>query len=60
MMRVANDLARGLHLMVVDDRRMPLGEKGLALSRAQIAGVEAMMRKNSIAPGSAHALRLFS
>jgi FtsZ-interacting cell division protein ZipA len=60
MMRVANDLARGLQLSVVDDHRVPLGDKGLALSRAQIAGVEAMMLKNAIAPGSAHALRLFS
>jgi hypothetical protein len=60
MIHVANDLARGLQLSVVDDRRMPLGEKGLALSRAQIAGVEASMREHGIAPGSAHALRLFS
>ena len=60
MMRVANDLARGLQLSVVDDHHVPLGDKGLALSRAQIAGVEAMMLKNAIAPGSAHALRLFS
>jgi FtsZ-interacting cell division protein ZipA len=60
MMLVANDLARGLQLSVVDDHRVPLGDKGLALSRAQIAGVEAMMRKKGIAPGSAHALRLFS
>jgi len=60
MIHVANDLARGLQLSVVDDHRMPLGEKGLALSRAQIAGVEASMREHSIAPGSAHALRLFS
>ena len=60
MMRVANDLARGLQLSVVDDHRVPLGDKGLAHSRAQIAGVEASMRENDIAPGSAHALRLFS
>jgi len=60
MMRVANDLAKGLQLTIVDDRRVPLGDKGLALSRAQIAGVEALMRKNGIEPGSAHALRLFS
>jgi FtsZ-interacting cell division protein ZipA len=60
MMHIANDLARGLHLSLVDDRRMPLGEKGLAVSRAQIAGVESSMREHGIAPGSAHALRLFS
>ncbi|MFZ5524949.1 MAG: cell division protein ZipA C-terminal FtsZ-binding domain-containing protein [Pseudomonadota bacterium] len=60
MMRVANDLARGLQLSVVDDHLLPLGDKGLALSRAQIAGVEALMRNHAIAPGSAHALRLFS
>jgi hypothetical protein len=60
MMRIANDLARGLQLTVVDDHRMPLGDKGLDVSRAQIAGVEALMRNHSIAPGSAHALRLFS
>ncbi len=60
MMRVANELARGLQLSVVDDHRMPLGDKGLDVSRAQIAGVEALMRNNGITPGSAHALRLFS
>lgn len=60
MMQVANDLARGLQLSVVDDHRVPLGENGLAHSRMQIAGVEANMRENAIAPGSAHALRLFS
>jgi len=60
MMRVATDLANGLQLSVVDDHRMPLGDKGLAMSRAQIAGVDALMRNNGIAPGSAHALRLFS
>ena len=60
MMHVANDLAKGLQLSVVDDHQVPLGEKGLALSRAQIAGVEALMRNNGVAPGSSHALRLFS
>jgi len=60
MIHVANELARGLQLSVVDDHRKPLGEKGLAVSREQIATVEASMREHGILPGSAHALRLFS
>lgn len=60
MMRVARDLAVELQVSVVDDHRVVLGDGGLARSRAQVAAVEASMRKNGVAPGSAHARRLFS
>jgi len=60
MISVARDLARQLQLSVVDDHRVALGDSGLARTRAQIAGVEAGMRENGIAPGSAQARRLFS
>jgi len=60
MMRIAHDLAKELQLNIVDDHRVSLGDSGLARTRAQIAGVEASMHENAIAPGSAHALRLFS
>lgn len=60
MMNVARDLAGELRLSIVDDHRVALGESGLARTRAQVAGVEASMRENSVAPGSAQALRLFS
>lgn len=60
MMSVAHDLAAKLQLSVVDDHRAALGDSGLARTRAQIAGVEASMRENGIAPGSAQARRLFT
>jgi FtsZ-interacting cell division protein ZipA len=60
MMHVAQELARELQANVVDDHRVTLSDKGLALIRARIAGVEAKMRDHGITPGSAQALRLFS
>jgi hypothetical protein len=60
MMRVARELARELQVNVVDDHRVVLSDKGLALIRARIAGVEAKMREHAIVPGSSQALRLFS
>ena len=60
MMHIARSLAGELQLSIVDDHRVTLGDSGLARTRTQIAGVEASMRKNGIAPGSAQACRLFS
>lgn len=60
MMHVAHELARELQANVVDDHRVTLSDKGLALIRARIAGVEAKMRDRGITPGSSQALRLFS
>jgi len=60
MMLVARDVARELQVNVVDDHRVILSDKGLALIRARIAGVEAKMRDHGIAPGSAQARRLFA
>lgn len=60
MMHVARSLAGELQLGIVDDHRVALGDGGLASTRAQVAGVEASMRENGIAPGSAQARRLFS
>lgn len=60
MLRVAHELARELQANLVDDHRVVLSDGGLAHIRAQIAEVEAKMRDNGIAPGSAQARRLFS
>ena len=60
MMHVAHELSRELQANVVDDHRVALSDKGLALIRARIAGVEAKMRDHGITPGSSQALRLFS
>lgn len=60
MMHVAHELARELQADVVDDHRVTLSDKGLALIRARIAEVEAKMRDHGITPGSSQALRLFS
>jgi len=60
MMHVARSLAGELQLSIVDDHRVTLGDGGLARTRARIAGVEASMLENGIAPGSAQARRLFS
>ena len=60
MVRIAHELARGLQANLVDDHRVVLSENGLARIRAQITEVEAKMRDNGIAPGSAQARRLFA
>jgi len=60
MMRVAYELAEELQVDLVDDHRVLLSETGLARIRAKIVEVEAKMRGNGIAPGSAQACRLFS
>jgi hypothetical protein len=60
MMEVAHRLAGELQAGLVDDRLVPLSESGLARIREKIVEVEAKMRDNGIAPGSAQARRLFS
>lgn len=60
MVRVAREFAKELQLNLVDDRRVPLSDNGLARIHGQITGVEAKMLENGIAPGSAQARRLFS
>lgn len=60
MVRIAHELARELQANLVDDHRVVLSDNGLARIRAQIAAVEAKMRDNGIAPGSAQARRLFT
>jgi FtsZ-interacting cell division protein ZipA len=60
MVRIAHELAGELQANLVDDHRVVLSDNGLARIRAQIAAVEAKMRDNGIAPGSAQARRLFA
>lgn len=60
MLETAREFARELQVNVVDDRRVVLSDSSLSLIREQIAGVEAKMAENGIAPGSAQARRLFS
>ncbi len=60
MLSVAHELARELQANLVDDHRVVLSDSGLARIREQIATVEAKMRDNGIAPGSAQARRLFT
>jgi len=60
MLKMARAMAAELQVNLVDDHQVPLTEAGLAHIRTQIAEVEAKMRENSLVPGSAQALRLFS
>lgn len=60
MVRVAHELAKELQVNLVDDHRVVLTDHGLGQIRAQIDAVEAKMRDNGIAPGSAQARRLFA
>jgi FtsZ-interacting cell division protein ZipA len=60
MMQVARLLAKELQLSVVDDHRVVLSDKGLALIREQINDVELKMCAKGIDPGSTQARRLFS
>jgi FtsZ-interacting cell division protein ZipA len=60
MMQVASLLARELQLSMVDDHRITLNDKGLALIRERINDVELKMCAKGITPGSSQARRLFS
>ena len=56
----ARKMAMGLHAALVDDRRVALGEPGIAQIRDQVADIEKRMLDGGIAPGSMQARRLFS
>jgi hypothetical protein len=60
MMHAARELAKELQVNVVDDHRVLLSDSSLARIRTQIAEVDAKMRIQDVAPGSAQARRLFS
>jgi FtsZ-interacting cell division protein ZipA len=60
MMHVASELARELQVNMVDDHKVSLSEKGLALIRTQINDVELKMCARGLTPGSSQARRLFS
>ncbi|HEY0665177.1 MAG TPA: cell division protein ZipA C-terminal FtsZ-binding domain-containing protein [Gallionella sp.] len=60
LMHIAHGLAKSLQAELVDDHHIPLSESGLDRIRERIAAVEAQMRDQGFAPGSAQARRLFS
>ena len=60
MMGFAQQLADALNGAVVDDNRLPFGDKAVGLIRAQIEQFQGQMAEQGIAPGSPLALRLFS
>lgn len=60
MMHVARELALELQVNMVDDHRVALSEKGLALIRTRINDVELKMCARGLIPGSSQARRLFS
>jgi len=60
MVHAAREFARELQVNLVDDHRVVLSDSGLALIRTRIAGIEAKMCDNGIAPGSGQARRLFA
>ncbi len=57
---LVRQLAMSLHAAVVDDRRVALGEPGIAQIREQVAAIESRMLAYQIVPGSPQARRLFS
>ncbi|MDD2722251.1 MAG: cell division protein ZipA C-terminal FtsZ-binding domain-containing protein [Gallionella sp.] len=60
MLSIARALGQELQLNLVDDHNVLLTDAGLANIRTQIAEVEVKMRENTLMPGGAQALRLFS
>lgn len=60
MLELARAMATSLRATVVDDRRKPLGEDGIAIIREQVTAIEQSMLLHQITPGSHQALRLFS
>lgn len=57
---LTRQIAMELRALVVDDRRVALGEPGIAQIRGQIAGIEEKMAVGKVIPGSPQARRLFS
>lgn len=60
MVVIAQSLEDGLNAQLVDDKNRPITDVHLARIREQIKSIHAAMQLRGIAPGSAHALRLFS
>lgn len=60
MLQVAQQFARSLDGMLVDDNSKPLDDAGIAATRRALAAVFATMESRGIAPGGPVALRLFS
>jgi FtsZ-interacting cell division protein ZipA len=60
MLEMARVIASGLRATVVDDRRKPLGDDGIAMIREQVRGIEQTMLAHHLVAGSQQALRLFS
>jgi cell division protein ZipA len=59
MVAAAKTLCQQLNGRLLDQARKPLGDKGIAVIRAQIEDIDRHMREFGIVPGSAMALRLF-
>ena len=60
MAALTRQIAMELRATVVDDRRVALGEPGIAQIRGQIADIENRMAAGKVIPGSPQARRLFS
>lgn len=57
---LAAELAKDMRSVLVDDRRVALGEAAIAQIREQVAVIENRMLAGKIVPGSAQAVRLFA
>lgn len=60
MIVLARQFCASLDGSLVDDKRLPLNDAGLARIRSQIEDLQARMAAQGIRPGAALALRLFS
>lgn len=60
MVVLARVLGADLDAAVVDDHRMPLGDRAIAIIRSQVAAIEKKMLGYPIVPGGALARRVFS
>lgn len=60
MIAAARQFCASLDGSLVDDKRAPLNDAGLARIRSQIESIQARMAAQGIRPGEALALRLFS
>lgn len=60
MLEMAKVIAASLRANVVDDRRKPLGDEGVAIIREQVVAIEQTMLAQQLIPGSSQALRLFA
>lgn len=60
MAALARKIGMELRAAVVDDHRVALGDKAIAMIRGRVAAIENRMLEYPIVPGSAQARRLFS